>query len=228
MVVSPCTTFTLPEKVASFFLVAHLERGGFDLDRLIAILRKALHGVGHTLDRALPSGFTGSDRRERKDGATAAERHPPEPCGHAGNASWRKSFRVGGPRNGTFLFRFIRDARPLVSVSVKAAHRGSPEPPWPETGTGPAPPWSDSTRDTPVVMSTISRSPRSTFLPWVSTTAAEHGDEVGLGVEHRGLAGHHLVLLGDDHVASRLQPPDRRTAAGTGGRGLHRRRFRAL
>ena len=30
-------------------------------------------------------------------------------------------------------------------------------------------PLSDSTRDTPVVMSTISRSPRSTFLPWVRT-----------------------------------------------------------
>jgi len=31
-------------------------------------------------------------------------------------------------------------------------------------------PESDSTRDTPVVMSTSSRSPRSTFPPWVSTT----------------------------------------------------------
>jgi hypothetical protein len=31
-------------------------------------------------------------------------------------------------------------------------------------------PLSDSTRDTPLVMSTISRSPRSTFLHWVSTT----------------------------------------------------------
>src|SRR2546430_17192044 len=29
---------------------------------------------------------------------------------------------------------------------------------------------SDSTRDTPVVMSTLRRSPRSTFLHWVSTT----------------------------------------------------------
>src|SRR6266702_539808 len=31
-------------------------------------------------------------------------------------------------------------------------------------------PLSDSTRDTPVVMSTSRRSPRSTFLHWVSTT----------------------------------------------------------
>src|SRR5215207_11616771 len=31
-------------------------------------------------------------------------------------------------------------------------------------------PLSDSTRDTPVVMSTLRRSPRSTFLHWVSTT----------------------------------------------------------
>src|ERR1700752_2005327 len=31
-------------------------------------------------------------------------------------------------------------------------------------------PESDSTRDTPVVISTISRSPRSTFWHWVSTT----------------------------------------------------------
>src|SRR6185436_16230429 len=31
-------------------------------------------------------------------------------------------------------------------------------------------PLSDSTRDTPVVMSTSKRSPRSTFLHWVSTT----------------------------------------------------------
>src|SRR4029077_21114638 len=31
-------------------------------------------------------------------------------------------------------------------------------------------PLSDSTRDTPVVMSTFRRSPRSTFLHWVSTT----------------------------------------------------------
>src|SRR5947209_2560992 len=34
-------------------LVAHLERRRFDLDRLVAVLRKALHGVGDILHRAL-------------------------------------------------------------------------------------------------------------------------------------------------------------------------------
>ncbi|MGY3405489.1 hypothetical protein ACVWZV_001602 [Bradyrhizobium sp. GM5.1] len=42
-------------------LVAHLERGGLDLDRLIAVLREALHRVGHALHRAL------RDRRTRCD-----------------------------------------------------------------------------------------------------------------------------------------------------------------
>src|SRR5512143_80860 len=48
---------------------------------------------------------------------------------------------------------------------------GVSRPPWPEDWNRPCTrPDSDSTRDTPVVMSTISRSPRSTFLPCVSTT----------------------------------------------------------
>src|SRR6476469_8556863 len=37
---------------------------------------------------------------------------------------------------------------------------------------------------------------------------AEHGDQIGLGIEHGGLAGHDLVLLRHDHAAARLQPLD--------------------
>ena len=50
------------------FLVAHLKRGGFDLDRLVAVLRETLHRIGHAGHRALRAGFTG-DRRERKTAA---------------------------------------------------------------------------------------------------------------------------------------------------------------
>src|ERR1019366_8133633 len=59
------------------FLVAHLERGGFDLYRLVAILRKALHGIGHALHRALRAGVTGGDHRECKSGRPGAMRDPP-------------------------------------------------------------------------------------------------------------------------------------------------------
>src|SRR5436190_15738872 len=45
-----------------------------------------------------------------------------------------------------------------------------PQPSLPWTNRACTRPASDSTRDTPEVMSTISRSPRSTFLHWVSTT----------------------------------------------------------
>ena len=48
---------------------------------------------------------------------------------------------------------------------------GMAGPPWPDDMNKPCTrPKSDSTRDTPVVISTISRSPRSTFLPWVRIT----------------------------------------------------------
>ena len=88
-------------------------------------------------------------------------------------------------------------------------------------------PLSDSTRDTPVVMSTMQAVAAQHVLALGQHHAAGHGDEVGLGVEDRGLAGHDLVLLRDDDTALGLQPADRRTAARTGGRRLHRRGFRA-
>jgi len=75
---------------------------------------------------------------------------------------------------------------------------------------------------TPVVISTSRRSPRSTFFALGQDDPAKHGDQIGLGVEYRRLSGHDLILLGHDHIASRLQPLDRRTAAGTGSGGLHR------
>eukprot|EP01035_Chromulina_nebulosa_P035838 gene35837-48192_t len=53
--------------------------------------------------------------------------------------------------------------------------------------------------------------------------AAGHGDQVGLGVEHRGLAGDHLVLLGHGYATAGLQPADRRAAARTRGGRLDRR-----
>src|SRR5229473_5682049 len=59
------------------FLVAHLERGGFDLDRLVAILRKSLHGIGHALHRALGTGFTGGDHRRCECHPIGAMRDPP-------------------------------------------------------------------------------------------------------------------------------------------------------
>ena len=65
-------------------------------------------------------------------------------------------------------------------------------------------------------MSTISRSPRTHVLALGQHDAAEHGDQVGPGVEHRGFAGHHLVLLGHHDIALGFEPADRRTAAGTG------------
>src|SRR3981189_1386864 len=90
-------------------------------------------------------------------------------------------------------------------------------------------PLSDSTRDTPVVMSTSRRSPRRTFLPWgITTPPARHGDEVGAGIEDRTLAGHDLVFLRNDDAALGFQLADRRTAAGSRRRGLHRRRLRCL
>ena len=47
---------------------------------------------------------------------------------------------------------------------------------------------------------------------------AEHGDEIGLGVEHRGLPGDDLILLGHHHIAFGFQPLDRGGSARTGGR----------
>src|SRR6202021_3775874 len=60
------------------FLVAHFKRGRLNLDRLIAILRKTLHRIGHTGYRALRTGTTGN-HRERHSGRTDAKRDPPKP-----------------------------------------------------------------------------------------------------------------------------------------------------
>ena len=48
------------------FLVAHFERGRLDLNRLVAVLRKALHRIRHARHGALRQGVTGGDQRERK------------------------------------------------------------------------------------------------------------------------------------------------------------------
>src|SRR3954452_1605018 len=48
------------------FLVAHFERRRLDLNRLVAVLRKALHRVRHARHGALRQGVTGGDQRERK------------------------------------------------------------------------------------------------------------------------------------------------------------------
>ena len=60
------------------FLVAHLKRSGFDLDRLVAVLRKALHRIGHALHRALRDGLA-PDHRERQGGGTGAGDDPTDP-----------------------------------------------------------------------------------------------------------------------------------------------------
>jgi hypothetical protein len=73
MVVSPCTTFTLPEKVALLFLVAHFERRRLDLDWLIAVLRKALHRIWHAGHRALRHGVSRRDQRECRGRKTPRE-----------------------------------------------------------------------------------------------------------------------------------------------------------
>src|SRR4030095_3645836 len=58
------------------FLVAHLKRGGFDLDRLVTVLRKALHRVRHAVHRALRTGVAHSHHRERQGAGAGARRDP--------------------------------------------------------------------------------------------------------------------------------------------------------
>src|SRR5439155_4302076 len=58
------------------FLVAHLELRRFDLDRLIAVLRKALHRIGYARHRALRAGAARREQCERK--------------GHCGETARRK------------------------------------------------------------------------------------------------------------------------------------------
>src|SRR6185437_8837997 len=58
------------------FLVAHFERSRFDLNGLVAILRKSLHRIRHALHRALRSGVTAHDQRERKGGVPGATGDP--------------------------------------------------------------------------------------------------------------------------------------------------------
>ena len=53
---------------------------------------------------------------------------------------------------------------------------------------------------------------------------AEHGDQIGLGVEYRGLPGRNLVFLRHDHIAACFQSLDRGAAGGTRRRRLQRRR----
>ena len=96
MVVSPCTTFTLPENVASFFL-SRISSNWLapDLDRLVAVLRETLHRIGHARDRALRKGRTGSDHRERKGGGADAMRDPPEPS--AAHGKYHRENHFGLP-----------------------------------------------------------------------------------------------------------------------------------
>src|ERR1700761_1857785 len=137
-------------------LVAHLERSGFDLNRLVAGLRETLHGVRYALRRALCVSFAAQDSRDDEEGApgTANDQLCPIAEGREHHFGLPE-----GPGAG-------------VAPGAGASPGSSPPPCWPpDDWNRPCTrPLSDSTRDTPVVMSTSSRSPRSTFLPWVSTT----------------------------------------------------------
>src|SRR5207248_9942840 len=55
---------------------AHLERGCFDLDRLIAILRKPLHCIGHARHRALCACVSGDNHRQNECGRARAHDAP--------------------------------------------------------------------------------------------------------------------------------------------------------
>src|SRR5438105_4244930 len=53
-------------------LIVHHQRRRFDLDRLVAVLREPLHGVGHALSRALSADPAGR-RRDRQQDQTATQ-----------------------------------------------------------------------------------------------------------------------------------------------------------
>jgi hypothetical protein len=63
MVVSHCTTFTLPEKVASFFL----SRISSEAASIWIGWSRTLHGVGNVLHRILRGGPVGGINGEGKD-----------------------------------------------------------------------------------------------------------------------------------------------------------------
>src|ERR1700728_4518086 len=84
---------------------------------------------------------------------------PDEPCAQAPLLLTAKRHHFG-------LFEL-----PGAGDGAGAAVPGMAGPPWPDDMNSPCTrPESDSTRETPVVISTMSRSPRSTFLPWVRIT----------------------------------------------------------
>jgi len=76
--VSPCPPFTLPAKVASFFLSRISKRGGFDLYRLVAICAKSpVLALWHSLHRALRVGIPAGDHASANRGRNPAVHDPP-------------------------------------------------------------------------------------------------------------------------------------------------------
>ena len=72
MVVSPCTTFTLPEKVASFFLSRISSEAASIWIGWSRFCENPCIALGTPVHRALRAGIAGGDHRQRERGAAGA------------------------------------------------------------------------------------------------------------------------------------------------------------